>query len=90
VTLCQAQIFNTSALRSSRGFCRNKASNFPPETKTSYQRDIETTGKKDEGELLGGTIIRIGRQAGIPAPNTAALYADIQKRRMAAAAALEI
>jgi 2-dehydropantoate 2-reductase len=60
----------------------NKASNFPPETKTSYQRDIETAGKRDEGELFGGTVIQISKQEGIPTPVTSALYADIQKRRM--------
>ncbi len=51
-----------------------KAATFPPETKTSYQRDLEIPGKPNEGELFGGTIIRIGKMLGIPTPITEMVY----------------
>jgi 2-dehydropantoate 2-reductase len=38
----------------------NKANNFPFDTKTSYQRDIETKGPVNEGDIYSGTIIRMG------------------------------
>ena len=38
----------------------NKSSNFPYETRTSYQRDIESRSRFNEGDLYGGTIIREG------------------------------
>ena len=37
-----------------------KATNFPYETKTSYERDVENKGNLHEGDLYGGTIIRMG------------------------------
>ncbi|MCX5803271.1 MAG: hypothetical protein NTU69_07040 [Proteobacteria bacterium] len=57
-----------------------KAGNFPPETKTSYQRDIETKGKLNEGDLFGGTIIRLGEKTGVPTPVTRSIYHENQKR----------
>ena len=56
----------------------NKARHFPPETRTSYQRDVETVGKENEGDLFGGAIMRMGQQLGIPTPATAALYAGLR------------
>lgn len=56
----------------------NKGSSFPPETRTSYQRDVEA-GKRNEGDLFGGTIIRMGLQTGVPTPATSALYTELQK-----------
>ena len=53
--------------------------NFPPETKTSYQRDIEAKSKRNEGDLFGGTIIRLGKELGVPTPVTKSLYSDIQE-----------
>ena len=35
-----------------------KASNFPDDARTSYQRDIESGRRSNEGDLFGGTIIR--------------------------------
>lgn len=55
-----------------------KAGNFPFETKTSYQRDIETKGKRNEGDLFGGTIIRMGKEVGIPTPITEFIYGEIE------------
>ncbi len=49
-------------------FCKNY-----PEVKTSYQRDVEK-GKKNEGDLFGGAIIRMGKECGVPTPKTASIY----------------
>jgi 2-dehydropantoate 2-reductase len=53
-------------------------SNFPHETKTSFQRDVETKGKRHEGDLFGGTIIRLGKELGVPTPVTESIYAHIE------------
>ncbi|MFX0139674.1 MAG: ketopantoate reductase family protein, partial [Candidatus Hodarchaeota archaeon] len=47
--------------------------------KTSYQRDIEK-GKRNEGDLFGGTIIRLGQELGVPTPVTKSLYSQIKKK----------
>jgi 2-dehydropantoate 2-reductase len=57
-----------------------KANNFPFETKTSYQRDIEAKGVLNEGDLFGGTIIRMGQAEGIPTPVTKSIYGQIEHR----------
>ncbi|MBD3338533.1 MAG: 2-dehydropantoate 2-reductase [Candidatus Lokiarchaeota archaeon] len=49
-------------------FCRDY-----PEVKPSYARDIEK-GKKNEGDLFGGTIIRMGKELGVPTPRTKSIY----------------
>jgi len=54
-----------------------KAQNFPYETKTSYQRDLEQQGKPNEGDLFGSTIIRLGKEFGIPTPFTELMYNKI-------------
>ncbi len=48
----------------------NKASNFPYETRTSFQRDFEQMDKSDERELYGNTIIRLGERVGVQTPIT--------------------
>jgi 2-dehydropantoate 2-reductase len=53
--------------------------NFPPETKTSFQRDIEAKSKRNEGDLFGGTIIRLGKELGVPTPVTESLYSKIEE-----------
>jgi 2-dehydropantoate 2-reductase len=57
-----------------------KAKNFPFETKTSYQRDIEAKGKRNEGDLFGGTIIRMGKELGVPTTITESIYREIELR----------
>ncbi len=47
-----------------------RGTSFPYDTKTSYQRDLEVPGKQNEGDLFGGTIIRMGKELGIPTPWT--------------------
>jgi 2-dehydropantoate 2-reductase len=54
-----------------------KAGGFPFETKTSYQRDVES-GRQDEGDLFGGTILRLGRRHRLPTPATRRAYAQIR------------
>lgn len=57
-----------------------KANNFPFETKTSYQRDIEAKGVLNEGDLFGGTIIRMGQEHGVPTPVTQRIFESIELR----------
>ncbi len=47
-----------------------KASQFPFETKTSFQRDVETKGRHSEWDLFGGTILRYAEKFTVPAENT--------------------
>lgn len=47
-----------------------KAGQFPVETKTSFQRDVETKGRQSEWDLFGTTILRYAEQFAIPVPNT--------------------
>jgi 2-dehydropantoate 2-reductase len=54
-----------------------KACTFPPETKTSYQRDVEQNEKRNEGDLFGATIMRMGKETGIPTPVTESIYKKI-------------
>ena len=51
-----------------------KALGFPYETKTSFQRDVETKGGRHEGDLFGATIFRIGRALDIETPVTRSVY----------------
>lgn len=48
--------------------------------KTSYQRDVEIGKLRNEGELFGGTIIRMGKETGVETDTAERLYNDIQKR----------
>jgi 2-dehydropantoate 2-reductase len=56
-----------------------RAADFPFETRTSYQRDVETKGDRNEGDLFGGTIIRMGSAAGVATPITKSVYETIQR-----------
>lgn len=46
-----------------------------PEVKPSYARDVEK-GKINEGDLFGGTIIRMSKSLGIPTPVTNSIYKE--------------
>ena len=48
----------------------SKANQFPFETKTSLQRDVETKGRQSEWDLFGGTVVRYAERLNIPANNT--------------------
>jgi len=52
----------------------SNANFYPYETKTSYQRDIESGKGKDEGDLIGGTIIKLGKEYGISTTTTESVY----------------
>ena len=56
----------------------NKTTAFPADARTSYQRDVWSKGKKNEGDLYGGTIIRMGKEYGVPTPVTESVYQKIQ------------
>ena len=53
-----------------------RASGFPFETRTSFQRDVEAGGP-NEGDLFGGTILRLGERLGVPTPTTDRVYARV-------------
>jgi 2-dehydropantoate 2-reductase len=57
------------------------AASFPPETRTSYQRDVESHAPADEGDLYGGTILRLGARYGLPTPASSELAAAIARRQ---------
>ncbi|MBU3947526.1 MAG: 2-dehydropantoate 2-reductase [Proteobacteria bacterium] len=50
----------------------SKANQFPFETKTSFQRDVEAKGSQSEWDLFGGTVIRYAERFNIRADNTKA------------------
>ena len=56
-----------------------KGADFPPETRTSFQRDFENRAKPDERDLFGGTVIRLGAQTGVPVPTTQGLMDRLQE-----------
>jgi 2-dehydropantoate 2-reductase len=55
-----------------------KALMFPRDTQTSLQRDINQKKGKSELELLGGTIIDLGKKLGIPTPTTKRVYRELE------------
>jgi 2-dehydropantoate 2-reductase len=54
-----------------------KAQNFPGEAKTSFQRDYEKGKKKHEGDILGGTLIRLAKEYNIDIPVTTKVYGEL-------------
>jgi 2-dehydropantoate 2-reductase len=56
-----------------------KARSFPFEARTSFQRDVESGRKLNEGDLYGGAILRECAQLGVPAPVTEAVYRQIER-----------
>jgi 2-dehydropantoate 2-reductase len=57
-----------------------KAKQFPYETKTSFQRDVESKGKINEGDLFGGTLIRYGEALKISTPDTKNVYERLLRK----------
>jgi 2-dehydropantoate 2-reductase len=51
-----------------------KAREFPYEAKTSFQRDVELKGRINEGDLFGGTLIRLSEKCHVPVPTTRKVY----------------
>jgi len=56
-----------------------KAAEFPAIARTSYQRDVEAKTKNNEGDLYGGTIVRLGKQLGILTPAAEAAYRKLNQ-----------
>ena len=56
-----------------------KAMMFPPGTQTSLQRDISQKKGKNELELLGGTILHLGKELGIPTPTTRKICQELER-----------
>jgi 2-dehydropantoate 2-reductase len=78
------------ALAKAKGICLpetiiddtlTKAAKFPPTTRTSFQRDMELRERPDERDLFGGTILRLGKQLGIPTPHAEKLYQAILRKK---------
>ena len=45
-----------------------KGGDFPPHTRTSFQRDFEDRGRLDERDLFSAAMIRLGERLGIATP----------------------
>lgn len=57
-----------------------KARNFPYHTRTSFQRDMETPGKKNERDLFTDTLISLGKKHGIAIPEIERAHLELLKR----------
>jgi 2-dehydropantoate 2-reductase len=57
-----------------------RARSFPPNSKTSLQRDVETKGRCNEGDLYWGTLLRLGEKWGVDVPTIAEVGARIEER----------
>ena len=55
-----------------------KARAFPFATRTSLQRDVEA-GRRNEGDLFGGAILRLGERYGIATPYTRRISAKLPR-----------
>lgn len=57
-----------------------KAKDFPYETKTSFQRDYEKGNTKNEGDIFGGTLIRLAKEYNISIPTITDVYGELTAR----------
>lgn len=55
--------------------------NFPYKTRTSFQRDFANPDKPDERDILGGTLVRLGREYGVPTPVAEDILNRLQKQK---------
>jgi 2-dehydropantoate 2-reductase len=63
--------------------------NFPAQGMSSLAKDF-MEGKPVELEGLTGTVVRMGRQAGVPTPINDAIYAVLKPRAQRIEAALNL
>jgi len=56
-----------------------QAAKFPSETKTSFQRDVAAGKPKDERDLFGGTMLRLGSTRGVEVPVTEKYFKALPK-----------
>lgn len=54
-----------------------KAEGFPYETKTSFQKDYEKGNNRHEGDIFGGTLIRMAEEQGIAIPTITKIYGKL-------------
>jgi len=54
---------------------------FPPETRTSFQRDFADLNRPGERDILGNTVLRLGRAYSVPTPVTADILTRLQKQK---------
>ena len=57
-----------------------KAQGFPYETKTSFQRDYEKGNTKHEGDIFGGTLIRLAKEHNVLIPTITEVYGVLMAR----------
>jgi 2-dehydropantoate 2-reductase len=57
-----------------------KSQNFPYETKTSFQRDYERGNTINEGDIFGGTLIRLAKEHNIAIPTITDVYGALIAR----------
>jgi len=57
-----------------------KAKNFPYETKTSFQRDYEKKNTRNEGDIFGGTLIRLAKEYNVSIPTISDVYEVLMSR----------
>jgi len=57
-----------------------KAQKFPYETKTSFQRDYEKKNGRNEGDIFGGTLIRLAKEYNISIPTITEVYGVLVTR----------
>lgn len=53
---------------------------FPYDARSSFQRDLEQGRGQAEGDIFGGTILRMGREFSFPTPVTERMVKQIEKR----------
>lgn len=58
-----------------------KAYSFPQDLRTSYQKDIALKNKDNEGDIFGPSILRLGKELGVPTPLTEYLLEEINKNQ---------
>ena len=57
-----------------------KVQNFPHETKTSFQRDYEKGKTRHEGDIFGGTLIRLSKEYNVLIPTITEVYEELIAR----------
>ena len=57
-----------------------KAKNFPYESKTSFQRDYEKGNRRHEGDIFGGTLIRLAKECNVSIPTITEVYGELMAR----------
>ena len=57
-----------------------KAQNFPYETKTSFQRDYEKGNTRNEGDIFGGTLIRLAKEHNVSITTITEVYGELTTR----------